>query len=121
MDFGARLIDVGEDDYLTLVDTLPPTLLAEAPLALKSLDIDNGLGDDNDQTQSTLSVFASRLAFLSEFRDYLLFIRQGTKETREQAAGRLVNLMTSGISPVGFWGVLLSESIRLLEGEPEGG
>jgi nuclear pore complex protein Nup85 len=102
----------GEDEFLHLVETLPPTLLSEAPLALKSLELDvTGIYDDPSQT--TLSVFASRLTFLSEFRDYILFMRQGS---REQAAGRLVNLLTSGIAPVGFWAVLLVESISLLEG-----
>ena len=64
--------------------------------------------------QTSATVFASRLAFLSEFRDYLLFGRQ---DARDRAAGRLVNLLTAGIAPVRFWAVILVESIPLLEGQ----
>jgi nuclear pore complex protein Nup85 len=64
-------------------------------------------------TPSAVSVFASRLAFLSEFRDYLLFTAQGAKEL---AAGKVVGLLTSGIAPVGIWAVLLLESVALSEG-----
>jgi nuclear pore complex protein Nup85 len=64
--------------------------------------------------QTTVSVFASRLTFLSEFRDYLLFMSQGS---RDRAAARLVNLLTSGIAPASFWAVLLVESVVLLERE----
>lgn len=65
-------------------------------------------------TPSAVSIFASRLAFLSEFRDYLLYTAQGA---RDMAAQKLVGLLTSGIAPVGMWAVLLVESIGLLEGE----
>ena len=97
------------------MDTLPPTLLNEAPLALSELqpDPDSALPFDLPG-HTAVSIFASRLAFLSEFRDYLLFMNQGV---RDRAAARLVNLLTSGIAPVGFWAVLLVESIGLLEGE----
>lgn len=64
---------------------------------------------------SAVSIFASRLTFLSEFRDYLLYKEQ---EVKDLAAARLVNLLTSGIAPVGFWAVLLAESVALLEGRP---
>jgi nuclear pore complex protein Nup85 len=114
----ALIVTLGEDEFLELVDTMPPTLLSEAPIALKSLGLDSDglmLGDD-DPAQTTLSVFASRLTFLSELRDYILFLKQGTAETRGLAAGRLVNLLTSGITPAGFWAVLLVESISLAEG-----
>ncbi len=69
---------------------------------------------DGLPNQSSMSVFASRLTFLSEFRDYLLFVQQGVKD---RAAARLVNLLISGIAPAAFWAVLLVESITLLEGE----
>lgn len=64
-------------------------------------------------SQSAVSVFASRLTFLAEFRDYLLFLSQGA---REKAANRLVDLLRSNIAPVGMWAVLLVESVTLLEG-----
>ena len=64
--------------------------------------------------RNAVSVFASRLTFLSELRDYILFMAQGE---RDRAAARLVDLLTSGITPVGFWAVLLVESIGLLEGK----
>ena len=64
------------------------------------------------------AVFASRLAFLSEFRDYLLFRKQ---DALDRAAGRLVNLLIAGVAPAGFCAVLLAESIPLLEGEYSSG
>ncbi|KAK4687468.1 nuclear pore complex protein Nup85, partial [Tremellales sp. Uapishka_1] len=99
-------ITQGEEPFLNLVDTLPPTLLNEAPMALNELE------EDYNQLPSPTSMFATRLAFLSEFRDYLLYMNQNA---RDRAAERLVSLLTTGIAPVGFWAVLLVESIVLLE------
>jgi hypothetical protein len=103
----------GDEEYLRLVNTLPPSLLNEAPLALSQMQV----GDDKPMglpSQSAVSIFASRLTFLAEFRDYLLFVRQSDKE---KAANRLVDLLRSNVAPVGVWAVLLVESIALLEGE----
>ncbi|WWC89869.1 uncharacterized protein L201_004797 [Kwoniella dendrophila CBS 6074] len=104
----------GDEEFLRLVDTLPPTLLSEAPTALAELQnqIDPKSGLPELPATSALSIFASRLTFLSEFRDYLLFLIQGAKD---RAASKLVTLLTSGIAPVGIWAVLLVESIDLLE------
>ncbi|ADV19526.1 conserved hypothetical protein [Cryptococcus gattii WM276] len=104
-------VTYGQDEYLSLVDTLPPTLLAEAPTAL--LHLQQSTSNPTDfPSHSAVSVFASRITFLSELRDYLLFLSQGA---RDRAAGRVVSLLTSGIAPVGFWAILLVESIGLLE------
>jgi len=109
-------LDQGEDEFLRLVDTLPPSLLSEAPAALAQLQNDPTSALPFDLSgQMAVSVFASRLTFLSELRDYLLFMSQGAKD---RAAMRLVNLLTSGIAPAGFWAVLLVESVGLLEGMP---
>ncbi|WWC60964.1 uncharacterized protein I303_103541 [Kwoniella dejecticola CBS 10117] len=104
----------GDDEFLRLVDTLPPSLLSEAPTALAELQtqLDPASGLPALPATSALSIFASRLTFLSEFRDYLLFLNQGA---RDRAASKLVGLLTSGIAPVGVWAVLLVESIDLLE------
>ena len=105
----------GEEEYLRLVDSLPPTLLTEAPLALAKLSADpDGPLPLDLPGQTSATVFASRLAFLSEFRDYLLFKMQ---DSRDRAAGRLVNLLTAGVAPVHFLAVILSESIPFLEGK----
>ena len=108
-------LDHGDDEFLRLVDTLPPTLLNQAPDALAELQIDPTSAFPLMLSgQTAVSVFASRLTFLSEFRDYLIFLAQGV---RDRAAVRLVNLLTSNVTPVGFWAVLLVEGISLLEGE----
>ncbi|WVQ98889.1 hypothetical protein IAU59_006020 [Kwoniella sp. CBS 9459] len=107
----AYIVD-GDEEFLRLVDTLPPTLLSEAPTALAELQQIIPDPSTDIPTSSALSIFASRLTFLSEFRDYLLFLAQGA---RDRAAAKLVGLLTSGIAPVGFWAVLLVESITLLE------
>lgn len=99
-----------------MVDTLPPSLLNEAPLALSQVQPD-GVKPLDLPSQSAVSVFASRLTFLAEFRDYLLFLSQ---EARDRAAIRLVDLLRSGVAPVGMWAVLLVESVNLLEGEFDG-
>lgn len=98
---------------MRLVDTLPPSLLNEAPLALSQVQPDGAKPLDLP-SQSAVSVFASRLTFLAEFRDYLLFLSQGA---RDRAAIRLVDLLRSGVAPIGMWAVLLVESVNLLEGE----
>ncbi|ORX33416.1 Nup85 nucleoporin-domain-containing protein [Kockovaella imperatae] len=101
----------GEEEYLRLVDSLPPTLLTEAPLALQHFDPNTDAPlDFPGQTSAT--VFTSRLTFLSEFRDYLLFTMQ---DARDRAAQRLVNLLTANVAPVRFWAVILAESVPLLE------
>ncbi|WRT67281.1 uncharacterized protein IL334_004248 [Kwoniella shivajii] len=107
-------ISDGDEEFLRLVDTLPPTLLSEAPTALAELQsqLDPSSGLPDLPATSALSIFASRLTFLSEFRDYLLFLTQGA---RDRAASKLVGLLTSGIAPVGIWAVLLVESVTLLE------
>ncbi|KAK8869665.1 hypothetical protein IAR55_000233 [Kwoniella newhampshirensis] len=106
-------ISYGREEFLRLVETLPPKLMSEAPTALAALQSDVTVSLPSDALfQSAGSVFASRLTFLSQFRDYLLFMQEGV---RELAAARLLNLLTSGIAPVGFWAVLLMESITLLE------
>ncbi|WWC69332.1 uncharacterized protein I206_103270 [Kwoniella pini CBS 10737] len=107
-------ITEGDEEFLRLVDTLPPTLLSEAPTALAELQaqIDPVSGLPGLPATSAPSVFASRLTFLSEFRDYLLFLNQGA---RDRAASKLVSLLTSGIAPISIWAVLLVESIDLLE------
>lgn len=107
---------IGDAEFLRLVDTLPPSLLNEAPLALSQVQPD-GVKPLDLPSQSAVSVFASRLTFLAEFRDYLLFLSQ---EARDRAAIRLVDLLRSGVAPVGMWAVLLVESVNLLEGEFDG-
>lgn len=111
------LIVVGEDEFLRLVDTLPPTLLNEAPIALAQLQQQANAASlgPSSTNHTAVSVFAARLAFLSEFRDYLLYLGQGA---RDRAAGKLVGMLTAGIAPVGVWAVLLAESVPLLEGGP---
>lgn len=96
------------------VDTLPSSVLNDAPLALQKLQTDESYPINGDNGQSVISIFASRLAFLSEFRDYILFKNQGMKD---KAAQRLVGLLISGVTPVEFWAVLLFQSIILLEGK----
>lgn len=103
---------LGEAEFLRLVETLPPSLLNEAPLALAQMQVD-GTKPLDLPSQSAVSVFASRLTFLAEFRDYLLFLSQGA---RDRAAIRLVDLLRSAVAPIGMWAVLLVESVDLLEG-----
>jgi len=104
-------VDSGDDEFLRLVNSLPESMLHEAPQKFSELHLG---GIDTELTETTMVMFASRLAFLSEFRDYLLYLTQGS---RDLAAKKLINLLTSGITPVEFWGVLLAESVDLLEGE----
>lgn len=92
---------------------MPPSLLNEAPLALVEMQLDNG-GKTAQDDRNPMAVFTARLAFLAEFRDYLLFLTQGA---RDRAAEKLVNLLTSGIAPQSLWAVLLAESVPLLEGQ----
>jgi nuclear pore complex protein Nup85 len=104
----AAFVDSGDDEFLRLVNSLPESMLHEAPQKFSELHLVDQV------SQTTMVMFASRLAFLSEFRDYLLYLAQGS---RDLAAKKLINLLTSGITPVEFWSVLLAESVDLLEGK----
>ncbi|TXT13662.1 hypothetical protein VHUM_01029 [Vanrija humicola] len=105
-------VEHGSAEFLRLVDSLPPTMLHDAPLTLNELQHGDLTDYDGLQSKTTMVMFASRLTFLSEFRDYLLYLGQGAKD---KAAAKLVNLLTSSIAPVEFWSVLLAESVDLLE------
>lgn len=104
----------GAEEFLRLVDTLPPKILNDAPLKFNELKLESEAIGDVETSQTTMVMFAARLAFLSEFRDYLLYMGQGA---RDRAATKLVNLLTMPITPVEFWSVLLAESVELLEDE----
>lgn len=62
----------------------------------------------------TFPVLASRLSFLPTYRDFLEAYESGD---RRKAADLLVRMLVNGLAPVGFWAVLLLDSIPLLEGE----
>lgn len=102
-------VDQGVEEFQRLVNSLPSTMLKDAPQHLTDLHETAVNGDE-----TTFIMYATRLAFLSEFRDYLLYMQQGE---REQAAGKLISLLMSGTSTVDFTAVLLAESVDLLEGE----
>lgn len=114
----AAFVTSGEAEFQRLVNSLPESMLHEAPQKFTELHLGGAAALDDDSlrapSRTTMVMFASRLAFLSEFRDYLLYLDQGS---RDLAAKKLVNLLTSGITPVEFWGVLLAQSIDLLEGK----
>ncbi|KAL1411069.1 hypothetical protein Q8F55_002016 [Vanrija albida] len=105
-------VEHGSAEFLRLVDSLPPTMLHDAPLTLNELQQGDFSEYDGAISKTTMVMFASRLTFLSEFRDYLLYLGQGVKD---KAASKLVGLLTSSIAPVEFWAVLLAESVDLLE------
>ena len=58
--------------------------------------------------------YSKQLAFMGDFRAYLRYLAEGE---RDQAAVMLAALTIARIAPRGFWGVMLSESLPLLEGE----
>lgn len=101
------LIFEGEDEFLRLVTSLPPSLLNEAPVLLDDLK------SNFDETDLP-PIYTARLAFLAQLRDFILFRQQGAKD---RAADRLVSLLGSDLVPVGFRAVLLYEAVQPLEGE----
>lgn len=103
----AVYVEHGADEYLKQVNSLPANLLAEAPHLLED-------EFDDEERGGPLALYAQRLHFLAEFRDYLLFMAEGT---RDRAATRLVSLIDSPTTPVAFTAVLLAESVELLEDE----
>lgn len=111
------LLDVyvssGPEEFLRLVDTLPPKILSDAPMTLELATARQGL-DGFEAPETTMVMHAARLAFLAKFRDYLLYLGQGA---RDRAADLLAKILTMPITPVEFWGVLLAESVDLLEDE----
>lgn len=116
----------GPKAYLDLVATIPSSLLDQAPTHL----LHQAQAQPRDPFDPLSSAFpsaedataevpvsliaASKLSFLAKFRDFLLFLDRGD---RELAAQTLVNVLTSEVAPIGFWAVLLVDSVPLLEGE----
>lgn len=107
----AAYVDHGAEEYLKQVNSLPANLLNDAPLLLED---DLGEAEEAEERGAPLALYAQRLHFLAEFRDYLLFMAEGT---RDRAANRLVRLIDSMATPVAFLAVLLTESVELLEDE----
>lgn len=109
-------VEQGPEKFLELVGTLPAQAL---------YDEDDGLfselalaGNDNEGgSASAMAMYAARLQFLSDLRDYLLFLK---RDDRERAAARLFKILTAVNTPVEFWSVLLADSVELLEGESTG-
>lgn len=101
-------VDHGADEYLKQVNSLPANLLNDAPGLLE----DEFGDEDDDGIGGPLALYAQRLDFLAQFRDYLLFMGEGT---RDRAASRLVSLVDSATTPIAFKAVLLTESVELLE------
>lgn len=62
----------------------------------------------------TFPVLASKLSFLPMYRDFLEAYKLGEKR---RAAELLVKMLVNGVAPMGFWAVLLLDSVPLLEGE----
>lgn len=109
-----KYVSSGAEEFLRLVDTLPPQILSDAPITLSEL-ASGGHGLNGVETsETTMFMYAARLAFLSEFRDYLLYLGQGA---RDRAATMLVQILMRPITPVEFCGVLLAECVDLLEDE----
>jgi nuclear pore complex protein Nup85 len=100
-------IEHGPEEYLKQVNSLPANLLSEAPMLLED-------DFDDEDGASPHALYAQRLIFLAEFRDYLLFMAEGT---RDRAAIRILSLIDSPTTPVAFVAVLLAESVELLEDE----
>ncbi|GMK54991.1 hypothetical protein CspeluHIS016_0200470 [Cutaneotrichosporon spelunceum] len=96
----------GADEYLRQVNSLPSTLLSDGPMLPED--------EFDEEGNGPLTLYAQRLIFLAEFRDYLLFMAEGA---RDRAATRLVSLIDSPTTPVAFTAVLLAESVELLEDE----
>lgn len=96
---------VGEEEFLRIVAELPPSLLQDPT------DVDDVKGE---LFAAHLPIHTARLAFLAGFRDFLLYRQQGASEL---ASAKLISLITADAAPIGLRGVLLAESIPLLEGE----
>lgn len=83
---------------------LPPSLLQDPN------DVEDVKGE---QLTAHLPIHTAHLAFLAGFRDFLLYRQQGATSL---AAQKLVNLIEAESAPIGIRGVLIAESIPLLEG-----
>lgn len=105
-------VEQGPEKFLELVGTLPAQAL---------YDNEDGLfaelavtGNSEGDSRSAMAMYAARLQFLSDLRDYLLFLK---RDDRERAAARLYKILTAVNTPVEFWSVLLADSVELLEDE----
>ena len=87
--------------------TLPPSLL-----------YDGADGMDGDETADELASrpahYTPRMAFVAQFRDFILFRQQ---DALDRAAEKVISLISTDLSPVSLRAVLLAESIPSLEGE----
>jgi hypothetical protein len=118
----------GPTEFITHVNTIPPSLFSPdsphfipgpeyhsttvSPLATTT---DSSVFSHQRWTAGnpTFPILASRLSFLPMYRDFLEAYQGGEKR---KAADLVARMLVNKMAPVGFWAVLLVDSIPLLEG-----
>lgn len=99
----------GAEAYLAAVETIPTSLVGRP----------DGLDREKKATRSTESpghdlAKDPSLGFLAVFADYLT---SKAENDNRQAAQVLIMCLAKSLAPAGFLGVLLMESLTLLEGQ----
>lgn len=101
-------IEFGQEAFIQHVDSIPTSLLRPA----------SPPSSPSHATAAPLALSAPRngltnsLDFLARYRDFFAFYAQGE---RRRAAELLVLVLNSGAAPKRFWGVLLLDSVLLLD------
>ncbi|TNY21129.1 Biotin/lipoyl attachment:Carbamoyl-phosphate synthase subunit L [Rhodotorula diobovata] len=111
-------IDEGQDAFIAHVDSIPTSLLRPTSASLASsppASPTSSLDLPALSPSAALAPFTARLTFLARYRDFFALYAGGA---RTEAAQLLVLLLTSGVAPRRFWGVMLLDAVPLLEGSP---
>jgi nuclear pore complex protein Nup85 len=94
---------IGQEEFAKLVDAIPTRLLRPGTLATEA---------DDPQSRDNYKLFADKIAFLAQYRDFHAFFAQGA---RLEAAKLLAGMLASGLPPKRFVAVLLLDAVPLLE------
>lgn len=106
----------GQDAFIAHVDSIPTSLLRPTSASLASsppASPTSSLDLPALSPSAALAPFTARLTFLARYRDFFALYAGGA---RTEAAQLLVLLLTSGVAPRRFWGVMLLDAVPLLEG-----
>jgi len=103
-----RVINTGAEAYLAAVETIPVSLLGSPD------ELDRGRKlEGSPETLARDLAKDPLLGFLALFADYLIF---KAEQGKRQAAQVLIMCLAESLAPAGFLGVLLMETLALLEG-----
>lgn len=105
----SSFLQTGQEAFIHHVDSIPTSLLRPNSTTL-SLNLNQETSNSDrmdEQEESPLTPYSSRLSFLARYRDFFALYARGE---RKQAATLLVLLFSSNVAPKNFYAVSILSS-----------